>query len=141
MHPQVSTCTRNLDDAIEKLSNIGVIRNNSIIISCGTVTTHLNLKTSEGIALIMLLLDSFIFKVKPSYPRNQKLLGIKILIKCDAFKFGTKKEGVIMGNPFTCMCDDSHVAALKMPLIEKTGHFLALGRFCSHVRNCQTLYS
>ena len=67
MHPQVSTCTRNLDDAIEKLSNIGVIRNNSIIISCGTVTTHLNLKTSEGIALIMLLLDSFIFKVKPSY--------------------------------------------------------------------------
>ena len=59
-------------------------------------------------------LDSFVFKVKPIWPRRQLILSIMVLLKCNVFQFDDaffrQIEGGAMGNPFTRMWAVVHFA-------------------------------
>ena len=72
-----------------------------------------NIKTEEGLAFLILALDTFLFKVQPNWPRRQLLLAIRLILKCIFFQFDDtyfkRIEGGVIGNPFTCIWAVSHL--------------------------------
>ena len=60
----------------------------SIFISaCDAEAMYSNTKIEEGLAFIIVDLDSFIFKVKLNWPRKQLLLAIRLVLKYNFFQF------------------------------------------------------
>ena len=55
--------------------------------TCDVEAMHANINTEEVLAFTMADLDAFIFKVKPDWPRNQLILVIRLLLKCNVLQF------------------------------------------------------
>ena len=59
---------RNLDDVIEELEDLKIIKDNVLVTTFGAVTPSPNIKTSEGLALITLLSVCCMIKMKLNQP-------------------------------------------------------------------------
>ena len=63
------------------LRNFRLVLDEIFVTTCDTEEMYPNIKTEEGLAFTMVALDTFIFKVKPDWPRNRLLLAIRLLLK------------------------------------------------------------
>ena len=68
------------------LKDFKIVYDNIFITTCDAEEMCPNISTEEGFAFVMAALDSFVFKVKPSWPRRQLLLAIRLLLKCNVFQ-------------------------------------------------------
>ena len=69
------------------LRDFGVVFDDVFVTTCNLEAMNPNINTEEGLAFIMAALGAFIFKVKLGWPRNQLLLVIIFLLKCNVFQF------------------------------------------------------
>ena len=127
------------DDVIRKLNSFQCVSSNMHITACDAVAMYPNIHTDQGLALISMALDTFVFKVRPGWPRKQTTLAIKILLKCDVFEFGDtyykQLQGGAMGNPFTCIWAIVHYAVIEKLLLsaELKESILLLVRFIDNM--------
>ena len=69
------------------LRDIGLVFDYVFVATCDAEAMCPNFNTDEGLGLMMAVLDAFIFKVKPGWPRNQLFLAIRLLLKFNVFQF------------------------------------------------------
>ena len=79
--PCCRTCAKNSNYAIRILNEFKKISNNYFITAYDTEVACPNVKTEEGLELLILSLEDFMFKAQDNWPKRQLLLAIRILLK------------------------------------------------------------
>ena len=68
------------------LSEFGLVFDDIFVTTCDIEAMHPNIKTEEGLVFMIVALDAFSLKVNPGWPRNQLVLAIILLLKCNVFQ-------------------------------------------------------
>ena len=78
---------KNSDDVIRILRDFGLVFEDVFVTTCNAEAMCPNMNTEEGLDFAMTALDAFVLKIKLGWPRNQLLLVIRLLLKCNVFQF------------------------------------------------------
>ena len=68
--PFYKTCIKNSDDVLRILKDVKLVHDEIFVTTCDAELMHPNISTEEGLAFAMAALDSFVFKVNPSWRRR-----------------------------------------------------------------------
>ena len=79
--PFCKTYIKNSDDMLRILRDFGVVFDDIFVTTCDTEAMCPKISTEKGLSFMIAALDTFIFRVKPGWPRNQLLLAIRLLLK------------------------------------------------------------